>query len=361
MRGFFGKCAVLFLIIPASAWSDNNAPWFSGPLHENHPVTMPVGKGFVDFSSSSIRNRAFFDSDGNLVSTPIFSNNYYTIGTAYGLSDNTDFRVKILYTRNLVSGKSYSQLGDTIMNWGYQVFRQKNSRWLPDLRITIEETFPTGRWDHLNPNYHGSDATGAGSLQTALGIRVRKMISLPAEHFLVLHGRFVLSHPSSVSVNGLSIYGGSTTTQGKLTLGNSALVDLAAEYNFTKNWGGIFEWSIFFDGGSDFSGTLSNTGVDGLFPRFIFASGPGPRGFITKRIIRNRLSSKIIYNDLIPSNLNLGKQDIGNGNNLSVNLAPAIEYNFSANSGVVGGPNFNVMGRNTPVFMSVVLTLYKNW
>lgn len=359
MKSGFRNFILLFLILPMCSWSSKNDPWFSGPLFENHPVSMPLGKGFIDFSSNSVENRGFFDASGNFVPAPRVTIDDFSMDVAYGLSQNTDFRLNLQYIRNLVSGVSFSRIGDTLMTVGYQVFRQNDNSWLPDFRVTIEEIFPTGTWDNLNPDDHGADATGTGSFQTSIGFRLRKMIALPSEHFLVLHGRFLLTHPSPVPISGYSIYGGSPTTQGTLTLGNSALVDLAVEYNFTRNWGGVFEWSIYTQGGSDFSGELSDTGYAGVLPKFIFSSGP--KGAIPRRIIHSNSGSNIIYNNLMPSKLNLGKPFIGNGNNLSSNIAPAIEYNFSDSFGIVGGPYFNFMGRNTPVFMSAVVTIFKNW
>jgi hypothetical protein len=356
---FFRKIIFLFYILPLATWSANTDPWFTGPLFENHPVTMPVGQGFVGFSSNDVANRGFFDTNGNVVSTPRTSVDNYAIDFAYGLSENTDYRINVMYLRNLVSGSSYSNLGDTTMHFGYQVFRQKNSRWLPDLRLTIEEIFPTGRWDHLNPADHGADSTGVGSFQTAVGIRVRKMIPLPYEHFLVLHGRFAFNHPSPVPIDGFSIYGGALSTKGTLTLGNSALLDFALEYNFTKNWGGVFEGAIITQAGSDFSGELSDIGSAGVLPRFIFAPGSGK--IIAGHVIRSNRTSRIVFNNLMPSKLNLGRAFIGNGNNLSFNLAPAIEYNFSDSVGVIGGPYFNLMGRNMPIFMCAAVSIYKNW
>lgn len=359
MKNFFSKIIMLIFIAPLAAWADKNDPWFTGPLFQNHPVTMPLGQGFFGFSSNDISNRGFFDTNGDAISSPRTSMDSYALDFAYGLSENTDYRVNILYIRNLVSGSSYSNLGDTTMHFGYQLFRQKNSRWLPDLRLTIEEIFPIGRWDHLNQADHGADSTGAGSFQTALGIRLRKMIPLPYEHFLVLHGRFAFNHPSPVPISGFSIYGGSQTTNGTLTLGNSALIDLALEYNFTKNWGGIFESAIITQSASDFSGELSDIGPAGVIPKFIFASGPGKS--IASRIIRSKKNSHIIYNNLMPSKLNLGNAYIGNGNTLSLNLSPEIEYNFSDSFGIVGGPYFNIMGKNMPIFMSASVSIYKNW
>lgn len=358
MKDTIKSILCLLLIVPVVVFSKSEDPWFSGPLFENHPVTMPKNKGFFDFSTVSQSNNGFYDIEGNVISAPRTSINNYSIDFAYGLSDNTDFRLYIPYIRNLVSGKSYSRIGDVTLTVGYQVFRQKNSKWLPDLRLTIDETFPTGAWDNLNPNNNGADATGTGSYQTALGIRVRKMIALPSEHFLVLHSRIVLTQPSFVSISHYSIYGGSRTSKGRLMPGNSALVDFATEYNFTRNWGGVFEFSIMSQGASTFSGKLSDRGEDGVLPRFIFSDRSQSHN---ARRARRRDLAHIIFNTLMPSQLNLGKDFIGNGNNLNFVLSPAIEYNFSSGFGIVGGPAFNPIGRNFPVFMSAVVTIYKNW
>lgn len=343
--------------------SDDNEPWLAGPLMENHPVSYPTGSGFVDFTTNYTENRGFFDTAGNFVPAPRTSVDSFFADFAYGISQKSDVRVNISYFRNLVSGESYSRLGDTLVTLGYQVWLQKNSRWLPDFRVTIEQIFPSGRWDNLNPGLYGADATGVGSFQTAIGLRFRKTIALANERFLALHARIWLNHPSPVPLSGFSIYGGSTTTDGSIVLGNQALVDLAFEYKYTQNWGFSFEWFVMTQSASRFSGKLSNRGLEGVRPKFEFADGPnlGPGGRVVRRALRRRGISHIVFNNLIPSRLNLGNDFIGSGNNLSMNFAPAIEYNFSADFGVVFGTVFDFMGQNNPVFNAVVVTLAKSW
>ena len=355
------KLAFLFPLV--SFASGDNEPWLAGPLMENHPVSYPTGSGFVDFTTNYTENRGFYDTAGNFVPAPRTSVDSFFADFAYGISKRSDVRVNVSYFRNLVSGESYSRLGDTMVTVGYQVWRQKNSRWLPDFRVTIEQIFPSGRWDNLNPNYYGADATGVGSFQTAIGLRFRKTIALANERFLVLHSRIWLNHPSPVPLDGFSIYGGSTTTRGSLVLGNQALVDLALEYKYTQNWGCSFEWFVVTQSASSFSGNYSSRGLAGVVPKFQFADGPsiGPGGRVVRRVLRRRALRHIVFNNLMPSRLNLGNDFIGSGNNLSMNLAPAIEYNFSADFGIVFGSVFNFLGQNNPVFTAAVVTLAKSW
>lgn len=360
----FAKYLIILLLFPVITFASGHLePWLAGPLMENHPVSYPAGSGFIDFTTNYTANRGIFDASGNFMPTPRTSIDSFFADFAYGVSQRTDVRVNVSYFRNLVSGQSYSRLGDTSVTLGYQVWYQKNSRWLPDFRITIEEIFPSGRWDTLNPSYYGADATGAGSFQTAIGLRFRKTIALANERFLALHARIWLNHPSTVSLDGFSIYGGSTSTQGSLVLGNSALVDLAFEYKYTQNWGFSFEWFVITQSASSFSGEFSNRGLDGVVPKFQFEGGPtlGPGGRVVRRVLRRRALNHIVFNNLIPSPLNIGNDFIGNGNNLTMNFAPAIEYNFSANFGLVFGTVFNFMGQNSPVFNAVVVTLAKSW
>lgn len=345
------------------AFSAEIDPWLAGPLYENHPVSYSTGEGFFNFTTNSTTNRGFFDTSGNYVTAPRTSITTYNTDFGYGISKNSDFRVSNVLVRNLVSGASYTRLGDTLATLGYQVWRQKNSLYLPDLRVTIEETFPTGRWDNLNPGLYGADATGTGSFQTAIAMRLRKTIPLNDERFLALHARVALTHPSPVPINGFSIYGGGTLTEGTMRLGNSALVDLAAEYKFTQNWGATIEWFVFTQSATTFSGKISTDGFEGVVPKFRFAGGPsvGRRGKVLRRAVREKVGESIIFNNLMPSNLNLGKDLIGAGNNLSHNLAPCIEYNFSKDFALVGGFLFNFIGQNTPNFASAIVTLSKSW
>ncbi|MDF1757684.1 MAG: hypothetical protein P1U74_05245 [Legionellaceae bacterium] len=335
----------------------------------NSALVNSLGHGSFLIRADDANSYSIFDASNNLISIPRVTIDRAIANYVYGLAEDVDAGVNIIYRKNQSGGQSFADLGDTLITLGFQVSRQANSRYLPDFRITIEELFPTGRYNNLIPSEYGTDATGAGSYQTMISFNFARLSELSNNHFLSIHGSFGLNYPSSIPIHGFSIYGGSTTTSGSLTLGKSLFADLAAEYNITQNWAGVIETFIFAQQPSSFSGSISDEGPSGALPRFAFSPPPGfgtgenipdtdlnARPFLARRAFR-----RIIFNKLMPSHLNLGKRGIGNGNNVFFSLAPAIEYNFSAHLGLIGGAWFTVAGKNTPNSVTSILMLVSSW
>ena len=91
-------------------------------------------------------------------------------------------------------------------------------------------------------------------------------------------------------------------------------VDYAAELSLTQNWVGVFE-------------LFASTSNHGKYSPFTTAQ-------TGQRPIR-----------------------AGEGNTYHVSLSPAIEYNFNANVGIIAGPWFSVMGKNSARFRSAVVAI----
>ena len=70
----------------------------------------------------------------------------------------------------------------------------------PAIRIVINEIFPTGKYQKLNPNLLGLDATGLGTYQTQFGFRISKIILWKTKHPMQLRGAYSIGfQPASMS------------------------------------------------------------------------------------------------------------------------------------------------------------------
>ena len=178
---------------------------------------------------------------------------------------------------------------------------------------------PTGKYENLNPASLGTDSTGLGSHQTQIGLDLQYLYEVYNSHYL--RTRFIISrlHSSSVSVSGLNSYGGTIVTNGKIKPGSENGLDLAFEYTLTQNWVAVME------------GTMSN----GQATRFNGILNIG--------------------------NIGSPEASIGSGNYREKALAPALEYNFNGNLGLIGGVWFPVSGKNTSHFMTYVMALNAYW
>src|SRR5262249_28078727 len=130
-----------------------------------------------------------------------------------GLTHRSDLQLSLPYFVNSHEGASHHGFGDVALTLGYQVLKETlDNPWIPDLRVTIAEAFPTGRFENLNPALNGTDALGAGSFQTSLGATFQKLWHLAGVHFLRGRLNFTYAIPARVNLHGFNAYGGAADT-----------------------------------------------------------------------------------------------------------------------------------------------------
>ncbi|KTC65801.1 Fe-S protein (plasmid) [Legionella adelaidensis] len=306
------SAVLLFLCFLTSLLNFAHAdPWYTGPLLAPAGKTIP--RGHINFEPYIFytQNTGTFNRHWRLVQSPRSDSTQFLPIFTYGLTDRMDLQFSLPYTRNQNLTRVSDHIGDASVLLGFQVLEQANSQWKPNLRVTLQEILPSGRYDQLEPYNQGTDSTGLGSYQTALGFNFQHL--LPIYDFY-LRTRLCLGfvNANAAAVHGLSSYGGTTDTQGKITPGNVASVDLAGELSVTQNWVLVMEGYYFTRSRTHFSGTVGLTpmGVPGI---------------------------------------------IGHDNVAELSLAPAIEFNFSANYGIIAGAWFSTKGKDAPDFISSVI------
>lgn len=326
-------------------------PWFTGPLLINSAQTTPIGEGGIAIPIDSNRNFGIYEKNYNFVSTPRFSADHVLPEFFFGVAEDIDMELAIDYTKNQNQGQSHSNLGDTGMQMGFQLLRQNNSNKRSDVRITLSEEFPTGRYDRLNPRLYTTDGTGIGSYQTCVDFLVQHLMQLSETHYVNMYGSIALTYSSPVALNGLSIYGGTSQTKGHISPGNSITLDMAAEYTITQNWVAVMETYIYAQQASSFTGIIAND-----MPSFIQKNAQ------SRSLGKHGRLRDITFNNITPSKHNIGSsQHIGSGNVAEITIAPALEYNFSQHVGIIGGTWFTLSGKNTPAFISTIVTITMSW
>ncbi|QMT59437.1 hypothetical protein [Legionella sp. PC997] len=278
------------------------SPWFTGPLLAPAGKTIPRGHlNFEPYAFYSGYPKGF----RNFEVVPILS---------VGVFSFVDLQTSIPYDYSWDNGQHGDGVGDYSLALGFQALRQQEGSWLPDLRIVVQEVFPTGRYDHLDPKRLGTDQTGLGSYQTYLGFNFQRLFQLKNDHYLRTRLSLVGAKFSDVEVQGVNVFGGSPTTEGRVKLDNSYSADLAFEYTLTQNWVPVFEVLFVHNPSSNFDGNPGFT----------------PGGTVA---------------------------GIGGKANEQVSLAPAIEYNFTSNLGLIGGVWFSVTGPHAAKFVTGALAL----
>ena len=318
--------------------------WFTNPLIALSGETLELGSGTFELYNYYSETRSIYNQDWSQTSSPRLNSAQVSPQLTYGLADGVDVEFIGLYARNLYQRHSYSQLGDSTVILGFQAFKQNKEKKfsVPSLRITVQEVFPTGSYDLLKPANLGTDATGTGSYQTDLGFNFQYSSDLIENHELNAHFCVIYAMMKDLSLKGFSIYGGSPLTRGRITPGNAVSIDLSGELVLTQHLVAVMEGYVLYQQPSTFRSKFERE-----FRRFESSS--------RAERIKERLKK------LLPSRNNLGRPVIGHGSIDLMTLAPALEYNFSKNFGLIGGVWFTKSGKNTPEFISSIVALNFAW
>jgi hypothetical protein len=272
-------------------------PWFTGPLLAPAGKTIPAGHvNFEPYGFFSGYPQGF----RNVEVTPVLS---------VGIMDFLDLQTSLPYDYNWDKRQHGNGIGDYSLALGIQVLRQKENSWLPDLRLVLQEVFPTGRFENLTLSKLSADQTGIGAYQTFVGLNFQRLTQFANEHYLRTRLSLVTARSSHVTVHGVNAFGGNPLTEGRIKLGSSYSVDLAIEYTLTQNWVPVFEVLYAHSPASNFEGNPGFT----------------PGGTVSS---------------------------IGGKSSNQASLAPALEYNFNSSLGVIGGVWFSITGPHPAKFVT---------
>jgi len=281
-------------------------PWFTGPLLAPSANTIPAKHVNVEPYVYFIGSGGFYNGKGRKVETPesysLLSQNYLQMG----LTSFIDCQVVPQLFYQFTQGKKSVQAGDLPIQLGFQLLQATKQGFAPSIKLALKATIPWAKYDDLDPEKLGTDGVGSGSWIPGVGLNFGKLFKVSKTAYCSTRLSFSYTAPNPVSVKGLSVYGGGSDTKGTAYPGNSFSTDLALEYMLTQNW--VFATDIYYvyNNKTRFSGYAGTSGEPG-----------GP--------FSERLS-----------------------------LAPAIEYNWSLNVGIITGAWFTVWGRNGSSFAGSV-------
>ncbi len=291
------------LVLGSSLFAEDETPVFAGTLltyiSENaepgHLIYQPVlfVTGFY-----GVYNKHWKEKDRKTIGQVDLNTTLET-----GITKNFDISVIFDGFYNRYRGRGTVLYGDTEVDLGWQISRDKKDSWVPDARLLVGEIFPTGKFQHLDPEKGGSDISGAGSYVTVVVGVIQKIFYVWPNHPCNFNLNLIYFWPTKVKVSGLNVYGNG---EGTASPGNHFIADLGLEYKFDKYWGAGTDFRYEHQGKSSFK--------------------------------RGGLPSSEIFS-----------------------LAPSLEYNFSENLTLAWGAWFSVAGRNSLAFASGVVNLYCNF
>lgn len=267
--------------------------WWTGPMLANGAETLPAGHMLIE--------PYLYD-----VMTPgvdAFGSRAYVL---YGLTDRLTVGMIPIIGYNRVSGGPNSSgigLGDQILQAQYRLHRFHEGSWVPTVSVMLQEAVPTGRYDRLG--HRPANGMGGGAYATTLGVNMQSYFWMPNGRILRARLNVTGTLPGRANVEGVSTYGTGQDFRGHARGGSNVYVGTAVEYSLTTRW--VLALDV----------TYSHNG-DTVVKGFDFLPGGEPM----------RVSRKSGHSD-------------------AVGYAPAIEYNWSPNVGVLFGVRVIAGGHNT--------------
>ena len=198
--------------------------WWTGPMYANSAGTLPRGHFLIE---------PFF-ADVTAAHSHGFGSLTYVF---YGLTDRV--MVGLMPTagfNKLSNGLSSSGvgLGDVISQAQYRLTQFHAGSWIPTTSVVLQETLPTGKYDRLGDR--PSDGLGSGAFSTALGPNFETYFWLPNGRILRMRFDVSQAFSNNVKVEGVSVYGTGAGFRGHAKPGNSFFVNASWEYSLTRSW-----------------------------------------------------------------------------------------------------------------------------
>jgi hypothetical protein len=288
---------------------ETDSPWLTGPLLAPTGFTIEPGHFNIEpyFISSATSGR--YNKDWKFIKEDTFWSQSIQPQLQFGILDFMDFQITPSYFWNRCKGVSSCGFGDIGTSIGIQLFKHERQvhEWSTGVRVIIGQVIPIGKYQNLSMEKYGTDGLGRGSWQTIMGISWGNLFYLGAKHFLAYRCTATANIPSSVKVKNLNIYGGDSGTIGKVYPAKNIILDQGFEFTLTQSCTlaldvvGVWNSKTYFQG-------KTNTPINAP-PSWQFS------------------------------------------------LAPAFEYNFSSNLGLIFGPWFTVAGKNCFQFAQAVFAI----
>ncbi|MBS0625893.1 MAG: hypothetical protein JSS32_07580 [Verrucomicrobia bacterium] len=290
-------------------------PWLTGPLIAPIGAVVPYGSFEIQSYVYCTTNTGAYNKNWSTVSSP---HNFFSLNPQFllffGLTSWMDINITPQFFYNRSHGQHSTQFGDLPIALDFQLLDPAATPYFPGIKLIVRETFPTGSFQNLTPHKLLTDQTGAGTFASAFNLLLYKVYHLGGHHFLSTTYSAGYTITSPVHVHGFNTYGGGYGTNGRALPGNSFQGIVSFELTLSKNWVLAIDNVYTHTDATQFYGTVGTT-----------AAG-------------------------LPAT-------IGAPSSEQVSFAPAIEYNFSSNLGIIAGCWFTAWGRNSTQFRSGVINL----
>nr|WP_199046648.1 transporter [Dyella sp. ASV24] len=314
----FVRCLTLLLCL-AGAWqpayaqdesSSQEVPqtrddaWWTGPMMANSAETLPPGHALLEPYLYDVASRG---------SDAFGSRTYMN----YGVANNFTMGIIPVFGYTRVSNGPNSsgvQVGDITLQAQYRLRQFHEGSWLPTVAINVQETFPSGPYDRLGNR--PADGIGSGAYTTTIGLDTQTYLWMPNGRILRVRFNVSASFSARTDVEGVSVYGTDANFRGHARPGNNVFANASGEYSLTRNW--VLALDVIYSHNS-------STRVSG---------------------------QEYANSDPFPPDPALGAKS-----NRYIGFAPAVEYNWSPNIGLLLGVRIIPSGNRTTSSITPAIAL----
>ena len=304
------KFFIFYIFIITSCFSAlfaNYKPLYSGPILAPGSTNMDHKKTNIFTNFNVHDNFGKIDSHWHHYKTEDILSINPTVDIQYGLFKYMDVTGSCQFFYNKKGHKKTIKFGDVGIKIGFPILTQEKNG--INMRLTIKENFPSGKYKNLSPNKGGIDGVGSGTFQTFFGLNFSKIYYKIKNHPIRFHWSFNYSLETKAKVSGFHTYGGGFNTKGKVNPGNIFTTIFAFEFSLNRNWVYATDLAYTHVSKTTFSGT----------------DGTDKKG-----------------NPAVNNNPSVDQ----------FSLTQAIEYNFSEDVSIITGVWFSLAGRNSNDFIN---------
>jgi len=279
--------------------------WWTGPMLAAGASTLPRGHVYVEPYLFDVITYGAYNRNGSLVGAPR-ANSYGSLTyLLYGITDRFTAGIQPIFGYNTATnGPSSSGIGfgDLSVIAQYKLTQYHVGNWVPTSSLVVEETLPTGKYDRLgaNPN----DGFGGGAYTTIASFYTQEPFWLSNGRILRTRIDTSYEFSGSAAVNDASVYGTNVGFHGSARPGNAFYVDVSQEYSLTRSWVLAMDEVYRHD---------SNTHVSG--GNIVLDSGPSDTVY---------LAPAVEYSWTSDLGVLLGVRLVPAGSNRSATITPAI-------------------------------------
>jgi hypothetical protein len=274
--------------------------WWTGPIVTNSAGVLPRGHALIEsYLLDAITDHA-----------KSYESLTYML---YGVTDRfTIGPIPVVGVSSMRGGRASSgpHLGDTGILAKFALTRFDAASGMPDLSLAVQENLPTGKYDRLGDR--PSNGFGNGAYTTVASLFSQMYFWLPNGRLFRTRLDLSAGFSSTVDVQDVSVYGTGAGFLGHAQPGNSFSADTSFEYSLTRSW--VLALDVIYNHGN---ATIT-------------------RGFQAGQSVE----------------MNSGSSD-------GIGFAPAVEFSWTPDLGLLVGARVFTKGHNTPASVTPAVAI--NW